>query len=251
MKKNKHYHIVVSPPAEKRPQIRKYFDSLSPLIKKHSTQYCFALEHGSNTELTHIDIYVEFKSGQDSTDIKRKYSKLFDFPFQLPAVMIKSIKTQNPSLMTGYTLKENPEIYETNMEDDKLEENSRIYAEKVKEKHTKQIHKSIRLKKIIELIGYYLENRKIEIWAKENIKRGYEPYTLNEIPRQLPYGINFDRIFEQSVENLLFEGYYLEITEKQKFNIYCYFSDYYVKSDTPPCQLDYVTQFMHPPLPKE
>ncbi|AXH75604.1 MAG: putative replicase [Circoviridae sp.] len=245
MPKNTYYHIVVSPPVEFRPQLEDYMNTLERLFIKHTIEYCIAIEHGSNIELTHLDIYVQFKKGQDSTDIKRKYSKIFPFVMDLPAVCIKSIKTKNPAIMTGYTLKENPQLFKTNIPDHKLKENDRIYNEKSKEKATKSVHKTIKLKQIIEFIGSSLENRKINIWANQNIKNSYEPYALNEIPRVYPNSWDICKQFEESVAELLFQGYYLDITNNQKHSIYKYFCDYY--SEPIFGESQYLTEFIHSP----
>lgn len=247
MKKNTHQHIVISPPEHLRPQLLSYLDALEPLLIKHTVEYVMALETGSHDEETHIDIYANFKKGQDSTDIKRKYSKLFPFPLELPAFIAKSIKTPNPAIMAGYTLKEIPENYRTNIPDHKLNKLQQEYQSKQKEKYDKTKFKIIKTKQIIKLIGTYLENIKIDAWNTYMINHYMKPWTLDEMPRFFPYKYTIKKHLQDSILELLEQGYYLDITKTQKNNIYRFFTDYYTdpeNSEAPPL---YFEEFLDTP----
>lgn len=254
MKKKTHQHIVISPPEHLRPQLLSYLDALEPLLIKHTVEYVVALETGSHDEETHIDIYANFKKGQDSTDIKRKYSKLFPFPLELPAFIAKSIKTPNPATMAGYTLKEDPENYRTNIPDHKLTQLQHEYQKKVKEKYVSAKFKIIKTKQIIKLIGTYLENVKIDTWNTYMIRHHMKPWTLKEMPRYFPDNHTIQTHLKDSIESLLDQGYYLDITKIQKNNIYRFFIDYYTDNtdDDQEIPTSYFVEFLqcHAPVTK-
>ena len=163
---NRHhnYHIIISPPLEVRELVLSdgKKEQLIKLLNKHCTAYAFSYEHGSQgSTLTHIDLYCEFAKKQAKEDIKRKFNKflkdveydpdLFDL-----FICIKSIKTDDPRTMLGYTFKESPlRFHLFNITMDEVDNYIELYQKKC------EIAESRDYFKIVKSVGSTLQKLNI------------------------------------------------------------------------------------------
>ena len=151
--RHRNFHIIISPPIDVREVVLSSGkqEQLKTLLDKHCNAYAFAYEHGSQgSTLTHIDIYAEFKSKQAKEDIKRKFNKFVEDVEHDPElydlfICIKSIKTDDPRTMLGYTFKESPlrfHIY--NIKQDEVDNNIELYQKKCEIKEAREYFKHIK-----------------------------------------------------------------------------------------------------------
>ena len=151
--RHQNFHIIISPP----PDVRELMlssqkeEQLKTILSKHCKVFAYAYEHGSQgSTLTHIDIYCEFKNKQAKDDIKKKLNKLlkdveFDEEQYDLFICIKSIKTEDPRTMLGYTFKESPlRFYYFGITQVEIDNFTQLYQKKCEVAEAKTLFKVIK-----------------------------------------------------------------------------------------------------------
>ena len=200
-----HFHIIISPPLEVREAMLSHakYEELAAILEKHSKAFALAYEHGeSESEHTHIDIYVEFINPQAKADIKNKFKKLLkDIPFNKELydlfICIKPIKTPNPRTMLGYTFKESPLIFKIfNISSEEIETNIQLYQKAI------QIAESKKLFKVQRSVGSTLR-----LLALEMTNDAFVESTLK---------MTDDQVFKALMYNLMQKGYVFNLRSSEE-----------------------------------
>lgn len=231
-----HFHIIISPPLEVREAMLSHakYEELAAILEKHSKAYALAYEHGeSESEHTHIDIYVEFINPQAKADIKNKFKKLLkDIPFNKELydlfICIKPIKTPNPRTMLGYTFKESPLIFKIfNISSEEIETNIQLYQK------AKQIAESKKLFKVQRSVGSTLR-----LLALEMTNDAFVESTL---------GMGDNEVFEALLTNLMKRGYVFNLRASERELVRLAFQTQFSKEDKELWTQMSVRNFIVPP----
>lgn len=123
--KSKHLHIVLSP--KELPEVLP----LKDYLEKKAISYCMSVEYGAGAN-PHIDCFCEFYKEKRPDNFKQNVLKrLYNFhPAEWKNVRVSvNYIDENPKFGYGYTMKEKPEIYHTNLPEDYLKECVEYYTE--------------------------------------------------------------------------------------------------------------------------